>query len=127
MSDNNGKDAARELLLARRKIDTRLLDPGGVHGKPVVLPGVDGVPFRGRIPDLKDTDAKQPEIGYETFVEILDLSKPEDLKHYEDIWQLISNQYALLSSEEKHYDPDRKNWRVFIRWALMYTYVPGAT
>jgi hypothetical protein len=129
MSDNNGGNGSKRVeaaQAARRVIDGKLLDPNRMRGKGFTLPGFDGLPFRGAVPDLKDSDVKQPTIGYETFVEILDLSIPEQLQHYEDVWQLISNSYAILSAEEKHYDEGTKNWRVFIRWALTYAFVPGA-
>ena len=51
-----------------------------------------------------------------------DLSKSEDMETYASVLQDIADGKALLSFEERIYDPDIKSWRVLIRWAeLRYT------
>lgn len=109
----------------RASIPDRLIDPQGVFQQPMVLPGIDGFPFRGAIPDLKETDpeAFRPQMGQQIFANVLDLSETEDLKYYQQILQLVGNGYAQISVEERKYDDSIKSWRVFIRWILYYGYV----
>ena len=105
------------------KIEDRLLSPRGHEG---TYPAWEGLPFRGKIPDLRedDPDYKQPQIGSEAHVTVYDLSNPEHLEHYQKVWQLIANGTAMLSAEERVYDPEIKNWRVFMRWADSFTFAP---
>jgi len=93
------------------------------EGEPFVWPGLDGIPFRGKsIPMLKENDPEsvRPQVVFEPFVFVLDLSNPQDLEDYRNIWVLVTNNAAVISVEERQYDQEKKNWRVFIRWALVY-------
>jgi len=104
-----------------------LLDPHRLKDKNFVLPGWDGLPFRGStIPFLKEDDPahKQPQVSYEPHVWILDLSKQEDLDDYRAVYQLVTNGSAIISAEERQYDSEAKNWRIFLRWALVFTHMP---
>ncbi len=107
-------------------IDRNLLDPHHVGGMRASLPGINGLPFLGTPPNLKDNDpeAKQPQVGAKIHVEILLLNDPKQLEHYTDIFQLIANGFAMLSTEERIYDQELKTWRIFIRWMECYSYVP---
>lgn len=109
----------------RPPLDTRLLGTQG-GTKQSVLPGHNGIPFRGPVPFIKEEDdeAKQPKVGYEVRVDIFELRDDEDRKYYSQVWQLASSGFAIISSEEKVYDEDVKNWRIFLRWALTFTYMP---
>jgi hypothetical protein len=103
-----------------------LLDPHKTQGAKLTLPGYEGSPFRGNaIPNIKEDDpnSKKPQIGYEPHVYILDLSKPDDLKDYEGVWTLVCQGFAVISCEEKVYDNDIKNWRIYLRWALTVSYM----
>lgn len=107
----------------RKPIPAQLLDPHGVMKKEPIFPGHKGVPFRGAPTMLKQGDRIQPKVGAEAQVVVLDLSKPDDLLYYQQVWQLFTNQVAFLSSEEKVYCPEIKNWRVFLRWGYKFTYM----
>jgi hypothetical protein len=106
----------------------KLLDPHRTADKEFVLPGWDGLPFRGSVPCLKESDPeyRQPQVAYEPHVWILDLSVKEDLEDYRSVYQLVTNGSAVISAEERQYDKDIKNWRIFLRWALMFTHMPDA-
>lgn len=106
-------------------IDPRLIDPWGTLNKGFTFPGHEGLPFRGRIPSLKDSDPVQPQVGTQVYVDILDLSNKGDLEKYRQICQVVGNGIATISAEERVYDEDKKNWRVFIRWVLNYTHMPS--
>ncbi len=104
----------------------QLLDPHNTKNAPIHLPGFQGAPFKGSaVPNLKSDDPqhRQPQIGLEPHLFILDLSKPEDRKDYEGVMTLIAHGYAVLSCEERVYDNDIKNWRVFLRWAATISYM----
>ena len=120
MSGNNGHPE-------RWKIDSVLLDPSAGQGKmDPQFPGYLGLPFRGVTPDLKEDDPahKQPRVAAGAHVEVLDMSKAEDLKRYEAISQTVANGFGVVSFEERQYDESTHNWRVFIRWGDLYTYNP---
>jgi len=111
----------------RWDIDGKLIDPSnGQRDMPAILPGMDGLPFRGHVPDLKndDPDHMQPKQGVRAHVEILDMSDEKDRKRMADIYTMYSNGHAVISAEDREYDPETKNWRVFLRWADLYVYNP---
>lgn len=110
----------------RANIPNRLVDPQNIFSQPMVLPGIEGLPFRGaNIPDLRETDPGKfrPQVGQQIFANVLDLSDLDDLKYYQQILQLVGNGYAQISVEERKYDNAIKSWRVFIRWILYYGYI----
>ena len=102
----------------RPPLPAGLLDPTGAMNMPPVLPGMDGLPFRGPIPDLKDTDPDvlRPQIAMKVHVDIFVLNNPKDLKYYKQVIQLIANGYAAMGTEDRVYDPDLKTWRILVRW-----------
>jgi hypothetical protein len=109
-----------------RAIPSGLLDPHGMHAKPFVFPGSDGLPFRGAVPMLKEDDPpeRRPQVGSQVRIDVLNLSDAKDLAYYQEIWQVVANGYGQISCEERRYDEDIKSWRVMIRWFLSYAYVP---
>ena len=124
--DGNGNGHAAMQRFSNRW--NKLLDPHRTADKEFVLPGWDGLPFRGSVPCLKESDPeyRQPQVAYEPHVWILDLSVKEDLEDYRSVYQLVTNGSAVISAEERQYDKDIKNWRIFLRWALMFTHMPDA-
>jgi hypothetical protein len=108
-------------------VDSRLVDPFGVLNKPSVFPGHGGVPFRGPVPDLKSNDPehKQPQISVQAHVEILSMEVEKDLLRYQEIMQIIGNGFGQLGAEERQYDKETKNWRIFVRWWELFSYVPN--
>jgi hypothetical protein len=117
---------AKDAVKPRPALDNRLLNPNNALEKKVSLPGYNSIPFRGTPPFLKDLDdvTKQPKTAYQVYADIFDLSIPDDRFYYSQVWQLAANGFALISADERQYDEDAKNWRVFLRWALPYTYAP---
>ena len=111
-------------------IDPVLVDPTGQLDARPVLPGYEGVPYRGKIPNLSHSDAEklQPEVHYKVHIDILDLSKDPDMKRYRELCQAIANGFGQLSKEDMQYDPQKKSWRVFVRWLELFSTMPkGAT
>jgi len=78
----------------------------------------EGLPYVGTPYDLKDKDPddQKPQLAHKGQVAILDLSQEDDLQQYRHIVQRLADGKALHSAEERVYDPESKNWRVFIRW-----------
>ena len=79
--------------------------------------------------DRKEDDPEhlQPQQGARVHVEILNMDDEDDLKRMEDIYSMVCNGTAIISSEEKEWMPDKQTWRVFIRWADLYLYNPRAS
>lgn len=111
-----------------KDFDPLLLSPtqGAPAGGPPVLPGWEGLPFYGQMVDIKktDPDRKKPQVGMRANVDILALNDEKDLATYRKIMQLVANQYAQISAEDRQYDQETKSWRVFLRWVELFTFMP---
>lgn len=122
MSKGNGA-----VVPKRWSMEAKLLDPtNGQKSMPPLFPGWEGLPFRGEAPNRKESDPEhvQPRVAATAHVEVLDLAKPEDLERYEEISQMITNGYAIMSFEDRQYDRKTKSWRVLIRWGDLFAYDP---
>ena len=89
--------------------------------------GYGGVPFRSRSqvpPDIKAEDLKrQPVLVLDAIVEVLTL--PADLARYTEIWDKISKGVAVLSAEDRQWDPATKSWTILLRYGLRYWEMPA--
>jgi hypothetical protein len=123
---NNGNGKKKSTRWGSAAIAPELIDPTGQLHKESILPGFEGTPFRGPVPDLRHDDAmrKQPEMHYKVHVEVLDLSVEEDMKRFRDVCQTIANGFGQPSKEDMQYDAEKKNWRVFIRWMEFFSAMP---
>jgi len=108
-------------------IAPELVDPTGNMHKGITMPGWDGIPFRGPVPDLKEGDPKQPVQHQKVHIEILCLWIDKDMKRYNEICQVVANGFAMISKEDMRYDEKKKNWRVFIRWLELFTTMEKGT
>jgi hypothetical protein len=111
----------------RWKIEPDLIDPSkGQRDMEAKFPGFEGLPFRGHVPNLKTNDPEpmQPRQGARVHVEILEMSKEDDRKRMAHVFTLVANGTAVISAEEREYDIEAKNWRIFLRWADLFTYNP---
>lgn len=114
----------------RWSISPKLVDPsGGQRNADPTFPGFDELPFRGEPMDRKEDDPEhlQPQRGARAHVEILEMDNPDDIKRMEDIYSMLATGTAIVSAEDRQWIPDKQTWRVFIRWADLYTYNPRAT
>jgi hypothetical protein len=104
-----------------------LIDPHAVLNKEFVFPGLEGLPFRGSVPTIKEDDPpeKRPQMGTQAFVKILELDKEEDLQTYVDIAQLVANGVAQISFEDKRWIEEKQNWKVLIRFMLVFYHMPA--
>jgi hypothetical protein len=86
------------------------------------------LPYVGPVLDFKDDDPQslRPELRYKGCVAVLDLSDAEDMETYRALAQKFCQQHAILSMEEREYDPEVKNWRVLIRWMEPFYGAPEA-
>lgn len=92
-----------------------------------IFPGFDGIPFRSNgtaPPNLKADDPRQPILVQDAKVRIFDLSDPEHLAQYEQIWFKIGRGQYKCSAEERQFIPELKNWRVLLRYAEFYFELP---
>lgn len=113
----------------RNVIDPKLVDPFSIHRQSVVFPGIDGIPFKGPPPNLKDTDPEhnQPQLAQQAKVKQLNLAEPKDMEQYQQIIQIIANGYGQISFEDRVYDESIKSWRVLIRWIEYFYHLPRVT
>lgn len=112
----------------RWDIPGTLVDPSkGQKNMDPIFPGQDGLPFRGIVPDLKKDDPEhlQPKQGCRVHVEILNMSRSKDRERMEKIYSMYANGTAIISDEERQWIPERRTWRVFLRWADVYMYNPA--
>jgi hypothetical protein len=111
------------------KIDPVLVDPSGNMHKGIVMPGWDGLPYRGPVPDLKENDPEhlQPQFKQKAHVDVLELWDKKQLDRYRDICQVVANGFGAISKEDMQYDEQKKGWRVFIRWLEFFTTVEGGS
>lgn len=120
--------SSKEVSVPTRLQDfDKLMDPHRTRKGDFFLPGFQGAPFKGHsAPNLKedDPDHKKPQIGLEPHVYILNMADKQDHEDYEGVMQLVALNYAVISVEERVYDPELKNWRIFLRWALTISYMP---
>lgn len=94
----------------------------------IYFPGVDGIPYRGtENPFIKKDDPRQPQETLDAKVKILDLSIDEDLKEYQRIWDMISKDLYVYSSERVMENTEKGNWKVLIRYAERYAEMPNYT
>jgi len=107
-------------------IPAGVLDPHGVLGTPGVFPGVDGLPFRGTPPMLRDNDPdhKQPQRGLEAHLDIFVLNNEDDKKKLVNIRQAAVNGYVQIGKEDLQYDAELKTWRVLVFWYDVFAYMP---
>ena len=107
-------------------IPPEILDPHGMLGRKDTLPGWEGIPFRGVVPQLKndDPEQKQPREGFHAYTNVFRLDKQEDLEAYTKIKQVIANGFGMMGSEERQYDDSIKSWRIMICWWRVFSFVP---
>jgi hypothetical protein len=104
-----------------------LIDPHSVLNKEFVFPGLGGLPFRGPVPAIKEDDPpeKRPQMGMQAFVKILELDDDEDMQTYMDIAQLVANNIAEISFEDRRWIEEKKNWKVLIRFTVIFYHMPA--
>ena len=92
-----------------------------------IFRGYEGIPFRSKTdvpPDLKADDPRQPVIVIDAKVRVLLLSDPVHLALYEFIWAQAARERFTHPVEEREYDAELKNWRVFIRFGVRWLEMP---
>ena len=81
-----------------------------------------GLPYKGK-PYTVDKHSI-PELKREVFIKQFDLSKEEDMKEYQQVFQRRADGLNQISFEEKVYDAELKSWRVLLRWYDIYYVEP---
>lgn len=75
--------------------------------------------------DPKDPDHKQIQEIYTAKVQVFDLSKPEDIKALEEVWQKICNKQALPSENVTTWSTDKQAYVTFMRWSELSYVAPS--
>lgn len=81
-----------------------------------------GLPYKGPAYDRKegDPETKQPLLVSTAHVKIFDMSKPEDVQEYTDVWTKIVKGEYVMGVEERNYVPATQNYIIFLRWLEQY-------
>ena len=99
------------------------------RSKSQLLPGIDGVPFRlpagEQVPNLKQTDVRQPVEVWDAHVKVFYLNSREDLKDYTTVVDQIAKGTCLLSAEDRQWDDSKKTFVIFLRWLSRYLEMPN--
>lgn len=109
-------------------ITPSMIDTSGALNKKPVLPGKDGVPFRGEVPNLKENDTAeaQTQQAIQGHAAIFDLSDPLQLRYYQTLFHLVYNQKAIIGMERTDFNAQTGKYTAFVRWGFPYLYVkPG--
>ena len=126
-SMGTGDSVPTAVLEEAARLPKELIDPNGVMGVPGILPGYDGLPFRGKkIPDVKedDPDRKKPQQGIQVHLDILHMNNKEDRERYTSIMQLVVNGFGQVGLEEVVNDEKNNSWRILLRWYELYSHLP---
>jgi hypothetical protein len=77
-----------------------------------------GLPYRGRVLDLKNDDPpeKQPQLKHTVSVRMFDLTKEAELAEYQKICQGFADGKYVCSHEEIKFDEKNGTYKVFLRW-----------
>ena len=92
-----------------------------------VYRGFGGVPFRSKsevAPDIKASDPRQPVVTADAAARIFDLSVPEDLLAYTEVWDRATKGYYVAPVEERQWVPEKQTWKIFMRWGVKYWELP---
>jgi hypothetical protein len=87
--------------------------------------GMNGIPFRTKkqsVPHYKhdDPERSRPKAVQEVHTEVFDISDPKRLEEMNAVLNLCSRGAGRVMEKEVQYDPDIKNWRVFMMWAVFF-------
>jgi len=98
------------------------------NGQTVVFPGMDGMPFRGDgVPMLKEHEAEKLVEVMDAKIEVLDMSKEDERKRLESIWDRAAKGLAIVAEHEKQWSSEKNTWFVFIRYGFLYKEKPNNT
>lgn len=73
----------------------------------------------------KDPDAKQIQQVLVPRVRVFDLSKPEDVKAVELVWQAIALKRAFWSEDKTVFDEKKGTFIQYLRWSEVVHALPG--
>lgn len=111
-------------------ITKEMIDPHGALNQPEILPGMDGLPFRGKaIPNLKADDpmSARPQRAVQGHAAVFDLTNPEHLKYYQTLFHLVYNDRAVIGHSQVDFSPTTGKYMAFVRWGFVYCYSkPGS-
>jgi hypothetical protein len=86
-------------------------------GVPVLMPG-------GRFPLVRDTDADAPQEFATGYVEVFDLSVPDEKARYNEVINAVAKGTCIICREEVVFSPKTDNYMVFCRWMQRF-YAPA--
>jgi len=73
---------------------------------------------------IKNEETNVVDIKTDAHVKVFNLNDEKDLKEYESIWDRAAKGLAVISAEERRWDPNKGAYIVFLRWGDIYIEVP---
>ena len=86
----------------------------------VELPG-------GEVPLIhpKDPDNRQLQDHWLSEIKVFDLSDPDQLDEYRQIWQAVSDGQAVVSDHQVNFAENKGTYLAYMRWSDIRTALPG--
>ena len=86
-----------------------------------------GLPYRGAAGALKNDDPhyQQPQYHMDVHIRQFDTTNTEELEAWTKIMQEVADGIAIISVEERQYDPELKGWRILLRWCSPHFDAPS--
>jgi len=91
-----------------------------------LFPGLDGIPFRANKHDLApmlkkdDPDFMQPKTTADAHARMFNMSKENDMRAYNEIWDKAAKGTILISVEERHWSEKEQTFLIFLRWGELF-------
>lgn len=93
----------------------------------VTFPGIDGIPFRGAgTPLLKKHEVDKLVKVRDGKARVFNLGLPGDLQEYNRVWDCVVKGLYQGYAEERQWSEKEQVFFIFLRWAELYTEIPGA-
>lgn len=83
---------------------------------------IDGVPFRGKsLPAMSEAEMEtRLRKVADPQVKVFDMTKPEDVKEYQQVLGKITAQWATCIFVDRQFVEAEKKWLVYLEWADWY-------
>jgi len=93
-------------------------------------PGLNGLVYRQYngedLPLFRDSDRPgvKPQLRFQGHARVFDMSNEDDVNSWERVIDLCSQQKAVLSNEEVHFNERTGNFMIYARWAEYFLQSP---
>lgn len=90
------------------------------HGGVLSWPGIEGIPFRGPVVDLKEEERNRLVLVNDFKCQTFDLSQPEDKEYYNWVMDRICNGLFKCLYINRMWSNEHKTMLVYVEWVQSY-------